>query len=152
MRKRNVKELLAALDQDGKPALIRSVCVVIPRDSKYACIRQVKRGGRVEFPGGKVNPGEKIRAAAKREVLEEVGVHVKNLKPLYTVVQNIGGKSFLCTIFVGTIPDHQELVSSPEGEAFWGTKEEALSGPFGDMNQCALSMIELGVIPGCPDY
>ena len=53
-----------------------SCAVVIPRDGRFAALRSAKRGGRVEIPGGKVEPGELPVDAARREVLEEVGLHV----------------------------------------------------------------------------
>lgn len=34
-----------------------------------------------EFPGGKVEPGESIVAALKREFIEELGVHIRSAEP-----------------------------------------------------------------------
>ena len=36
-----------------------------------------QHGGLWEFPGGKVEPGESLTAAATREIAEELGVHLR---------------------------------------------------------------------------
>ncbi|MBQ4614873.1 MAG: (deoxy)nucleoside triphosphate pyrophosphohydrolase [Akkermansia sp.] len=44
-----------------------------------------KHGGRWEFPGGKIEPGESPSAAIEREIAEELGVHVRAGDVFYTV-------------------------------------------------------------------
>jgi mutator protein MutT len=57
--------------------MVEVVAAVMMRDGKVL-IGQRKRGGRHplkwEFPGGKVEPGEDLRAALARELLEELNV------------------------------------------------------------------------------
>lgn len=39
--------------------------------------------GMMEFPGGKIEPGESSEQAGRREVLEEVGIEVSDYLPLF---------------------------------------------------------------------
>jgi A/G-specific adenine glycosylase len=67
---------------------IEAVVAIIARDGRYLIQQRADKGllaGLWEFPGGKVEPGESLTAALKREVREEVGVEVHILRRLATV-------------------------------------------------------------------
>jgi 8-oxo-dGTP diphosphatase len=56
---------------------MKVVAAVIKRDGRVLiCQRKTGRrhGGKWEFPGGKVEPGEDLKSALKRELLEELGI------------------------------------------------------------------------------
>ncbi|HSI09824.1 MAG: (deoxy)nucleoside triphosphate pyrophosphohydrolase [Rariglobus sp.] len=61
------------------------VCALIERDG---CVLMAQRpahkhlGGKWEFPGGKIEPGETSEAALRRELQEELGVTIDILRPL----------------------------------------------------------------------
>lgn len=69
---------------DSRPPLL-VVCALIERDG---CILMAQRpahkhlGGKWEFPGGKVEPGETHEAALHRELSEELGVATTIIRPL----------------------------------------------------------------------
>ena len=60
----------------------RVIAAVIARGDKLlVCQRPVhkRHGGLWEFPGGKIEPGESDETAARRELAEELGVHVESV-------------------------------------------------------------------------
>lgn len=61
-----------------------------------------------EFPGGKINKGEKDRACIIREIKEELDVDIIILKSLFPIEHDYGIKQirlipFICTISAGKI-------------------------------------------------
>ncbi len=74
----------------GEPARtgpIRVVAAVVERQGRYLLCRRPghkRHGGLWEFPGGKLEPGETLEAAVRRELAEELGV----------AVRSCGGRSF----------------------------------------------------------
>ncbi len=60
-------------------------CACIHRDGHYLFAKRIKaKGGKWEFPGGKREQGESIRACLKREIQEELGVEV-SVRPAFLV-------------------------------------------------------------------
>jgi mutator protein MutT len=61
---------------------VRVIAAVIRRDRRFlVCQRpgHKRHGGLWEFPGGKVEPNESDESAARRELAEELGVHVESV-------------------------------------------------------------------------
>jgi len=67
---------------------IEVVVAVIEKDGRVL-IQERPAGGLLaglwEFPGGKVEPGESLRAALSREIREELGAEIKDVRRLTTV-------------------------------------------------------------------
>ena len=67
---------------------IEVVVAVIEKDGRILLQERPAGGllaGLWEFPGGKVEPGESLKAALRREIREEVGVEIKDVRRLVTV-------------------------------------------------------------------
>jgi len=70
---------------------------VIVRDGRVLIARRpdhVHQGGLLEFPGGKVEPGESVQAAMVREIAEETGLRVPeaSLEPVIGIRHDYGDK------------------------------------------------------------
>lgn len=136
---------------------IRSACVTILRDGKFAAIHHAKRL-QVEIAGGKQDAGETIEECALREAREELGVEVFNLRPLYTYLgESLTGVFYFCTVFCADIRPEDDLKSSTEGLAFWATREELITSPSDKapdppnryrMHVVAITMIENKMVGG----
>lgn len=57
----------------------------------------------VELPSGALNPSEKAEAAARRELLEETGYAVAELKPLGWFFECPGITASKCFVFTGSV-------------------------------------------------
>ncbi|MCB0320805.1 MAG: A/G-specific adenine glycosylase [Bdellovibrionales bacterium] len=70
------------------PVVIQVAIACIHENGEYLIGNRKKEvGGKWEFPGGKVEAGEGIRAAVKREVQEELGVEV-SVRPPFLVSEH----------------------------------------------------------------
>jgi A/G-specific adenine glycosylase len=67
---------------------IEAVVAVMEKDGRILIQKRPEGGllaGLWEFPGGKVEPGESLTAALRREVREELGVEIADIRRLTTV-------------------------------------------------------------------
>lgn len=91
--------------------------IVDPAGEKILLTRRAAaahQGGLWEFPGGKVEPGETLREALERELLEELGIRVGNSAPLLEVRHDYGDKQVL--LDVHAVLDFEGEPSGLEGQ------------------------------------
>lgn len=75
--------------------------------------RHATRSWEIELPRGGIDPGESPQDAAKREVLEETGMVLANLKLLGEMVPDDGLYSLIVPVYTGNVVDRLD----PEREA-----------------------------------
>lgn len=104
----------------------KHVLTLIKKEDKWLCAVHHRRG--VEFPGGKVEPGETLEQAAAREVLEETGVRVKNLQWFAFYVVHDEPK-FCKTVFIADVAKEEETHFDYETIGkLWLSEDEIFDG------------------------
>lgn len=89
-----------SFEKNSFPFESRHVLVICRYNGKWVLTRHNERG--LEFPGGKVEAGESLQAAAKREVYEETGAHVNSLE-WFAEYMVYSTKPFCKTVFAGAV-------------------------------------------------
>ena len=127
---------------------IACACVALLDEHGRVLLVHRKQGNGVCMPGGKVDPGEDIRRAAARELLEETGarVDVEHLVAILTGSCPSDGPmdhmttTFLAARWQGTIGTGEALM-----RPYWGHWDDLIErSPFSAYN---LAMLEQGLLP-----
>jgi len=118
--------------------------IIERRDGRVLLVRTHKWGGRLGVPGGKVERGEPMEDALRREILEETGLSVGDIR--FVVAQDsIDSPEFHRSAHMVLLNYHCRADEAPvrlndEAEAFlWATPTEALTL---DLNAPTRSLIE----------
>ncbi|MGG0719748.1 RNA deprotection pyrophosphohydrolase [Robertmurraya massiliosenegalensis] len=109
----------------------KHVLVICRYDEHWLLTKHPKRG--LEFPGGKVEPGESIEEAAKREVFEETGARLNSLQFIGEYEVEDGGEAFVKAIFYGQVRTLEEMSHFHETEGPALIQENLLEERFSDV-------------------
>ena len=96
---------------------IEVAAAVIRQDDKICLSRRpqhVHQGGKWEFPGGKIEPGESVVAALSRELQEELGITPMAVEPLIEINHNYPDKSVCLKVM--TVTQFQGEPKGVEGQ------------------------------------
>ncbi|MBN9234222.1 MULTISPECIES: NUDIX hydrolase [Phyllobacteriaceae] len=109
---------------------IPSVSVAVVRGDRVLLVKRAKppSQGVYAFPGGKVEAGEALETAAKRELLEETGLVAADFRPLIEIFIDGSVEShpadYLLTVFgAGYIGGEAQAADDAETAAFYTLAE-----------------------------
>lgn len=83
------------------------------------------QGGLWEFPGGKLEPGENMEQALRREIMEELGLQLLGHRPLIRNLYHYPDKSVLLDVHLVT--DYRGIPEGLEGQPLQWVEPENLS-------------------------
>ena len=106
---------------------LMNMCKIVnPENEKLLVQERIKSWEGIAFPGGKIEEGESIVESVKREVFEETGLKIANLKicgikDWYDYKENIRYLIFLfeTNTYIGNL-----IPETNEGKVYWVTYEE----------------------------
>ncbi len=119
-----------------KEILVAVGVIFSPERGFFICRRasHQHQGGKWEFPGGKVEAGENVYDALKRELEEEIGIDVQSAHPMMIIEHQYPDKAVQLDVWLvdGFVGEPNSL----EGlESCWVQKENIPKYTFPDANQ-----------------
>lgn len=127
--------------------LMHVAVAVIVRDGRILIARRpehVHQGGLLEFPGGKVEPGETVQQALVREIAEETGLGVpaESLEPVIGIRHDYGDKQVFLDVWQTTAAEGE--AEGREGQpVFWLAPEALRDEDFPAANRPIIRALRL---------
>ena len=114
--------------------IIEVVAAIIRYDGKFMVCSRPKHtelGKFLEFPGGKVEPGESQREALKREIREELGVEIE-VGACFWRLDHDYGEKYVRVTFYEAVPAGEDFrpVGKDNQDIYFVNGEEMASLPF----------------------
>jgi 8-oxo-dGTP diphosphatase len=122
--------------------MIRVTCAIIRNEGKILAVKRPRhkhQGGKWEFPGGKIEPGESAAECIVREIFEELSVEIEICRQLTKIRHIYPDKEILLIPFLCKVKSG-ELILKEHEEAVWIRKDE-ISNP--DWAAADLKIIEV---------
>lgn len=114
---------------------LMNMCKIVDQDTGKILIQErIKSWQGIAFPGGKIEEGEGIVDSVKREIYEETGLHLKNLK-IRGVKQWYDKKEkerYLIFLFISTSYTGRLTSETSEGKVYWLDEQKLLEMDLAD--------------------
>lgn len=122
-----------------------AVGVIKSTDNKILIAKRADdahQGGLWEFPGGKVEQGEAVLDALKREFKEEVNLEIYNAEPLMEIKHDYGDKIVLLDIWLSK--DFSGTASGVEGQqVLWVDIDSLNDYKFPEANKKIIEKLQI---------
>lgn len=121
-----------------------AVAIIVNAENQVLlALRQAHQhqGNLWEFPGGKVEIGETVYDALRREIIEEVDLSIVSARPLLTVSHDYGDKSVLLDVWY---VDHFDgTANGQEGQVLrWSAISDLVDSQFPLANAPIISALQ----------
>ena len=124
---------MAVQTGDTPPGAALAVSVALERDGKYLLVLRANPPAQhmYAFPGGRVDPGEALEAAALRELEEETGLRATNPRPFMTfdLSSDDTRSNFFLTVFLADDPGGTAVALDDAKAVGWFTPEQIVELP-----------------------
>ncbi len=112
--------------------VLPAVSVALQRDDRLLLVmrRRAPSRGYYAFPGGRVEAGETLEEAARRELAEETGLAVQNLAPLVLVRAEGDEVDYDLQVFFGLYAGGEPVADDDAAEAGFFTLSEMEALPI----------------------
>lgn len=117
-------------DQEWQNKLWAATVLCIADNGKILAVSRRDDPTAFGLPGGKIDPGETAEQAAARELQEETGLTVTDLRPVFVRKEADG---YTTTTFVGKVSGN--IRTDEEGVVKWVDRQQLFDGPFGEYNR-----------------
>jgi 8-oxo-dGTP pyrophosphatase MutT (NUDIX family)/cation transport regulator ChaC len=115
-----------------------AVVMIARRGSRFLGVSRRDDPSAFGLPGGKVDPGEDAKTAARRELFEETGLRAGRLTPIFQQQEG----HFLVTAFLTTVSGEVSPQTGETGVVAWVDRETLCSGPFGEFNAAMFAAMD----------
>ncbi|MGO1354091.1 MAG: NUDIX domain-containing protein [Brachybacterium tyrofermentans] len=137
-------------EEPEDPAPLRVVGAVIVRDDRFLAARRrpgKSAGGRWEFPGGKIEPGESPQQALIRELREELGVEVTVGWLLGRGEADAGDRDLHLDCYWTRLDHDGPLASTDHDRLEWVTRDQLATRDWADADVPVVAQILEGAEP-----
>lgn len=117
----------------SKTAPVAAVSAAIRRDGRFLLVLRAHAPARglYAFPGGRIEPGESAEAAVRREVIEETGVRVEEVRHYRDIeLGSAATRLYRLSVFVCAYGGGEAVAGDDAEEAGWYTTREMESLPM----------------------